>query len=77
MVLPHRIDWTSLTREFPLQLEDAIAEGNGCKPCLPSVPHKWPGAIDLLIRQHHILLSGHTFEQLTEYFGIPTMLLPF
>ncbi|KAK0630687.1 cytochrome P450 [Bombardia bombarda] len=52
------------------KINDAIAEQHHCKPVIPSVPYKWPLALDLLKIQYEAFKTGHFFESITGYVTI-------
>ncbi|KAI1376215.1 n-alkane-inducible cytochrome P450 [Hypoxylon crocopeplum] len=56
------------------RIEDAFAEKHGCQPCLATVPHKWPFAIDVLKKQYDALPKRRLLEFQTPYVTIaPTI----
>ncbi|KAI1100875.1 cytochrome P450 [Jackrogersella minutella] len=55
-------------------IEDAFAAKHGCQPCLATIPHKWPFAIDVLKKQYDALPTKRLLEFQTPYITIaPTI----
>lgn len=52
------------------QIDKRFAAEHNCQPCLSSVPHKWPLALDLLLRQWKIMSGRHSLEGFTPYANI-------
>ncbi|KAK3946303.1 hypothetical protein QBC46DRAFT_348891 [Diplogelasinospora grovesii] len=67
---PNREPVLSLRSGFQAlaSLDKAIAQQRGCTPAIPR--RKGPMALNLLKRQHDILCSDYTFDDLIEYITI-------